>query len=296
MSLAASHSKDILDKNEALYIIFLMIDYSNLELVGFDGTVSAPCARNLPVYRHNETRLYFAISGEKESIERINKHCWQEVLNWQNFEGRLTLPGLSDGGADELELHVVPAFTDAVAVFATEPLRELLGIASAKDLYPAENIRWTDFGTRTNNQAGDKPDERLLSFGFEHGKFPAFSLAYMSRELSGVVMESWAEQLYDKAIRSMGQFHKSKEKNSLNSADRYLQSALFAAREKETGPKIYLLRAAICLLNEDTQRFNRFHSIYQQRYSSTIPLDEFTAQAKQLNTSLEAQSNHLELQ
>ena len=82
--------------------------YDEVEIVGFEGTVSAECGRALPIGRHKFTGRFFRLSGDDSEIEQEVLYTRDEIDSYVE-ESRLTLLP-----------KPMPAFPEAVVIYVTE--------------------------------------------------------------------------------------------------------------------------------------------------------------------------------
>jgi hypothetical protein len=94
----------------------MVIDYDELEIVGFDGRTRVPCARALPVVRNRHTNLFFKLSIRTQESRSINYFSHSEIEAFAR-EGRLTLlPRPSEAFENAMLIYVKRELLDAAKV------------------------------------------------------------------------------------------------------------------------------------------------------------------------------------
>ena len=228
---------------------------SDIEIIGFDGTVRVECARESAVARHKKTGRYFRFPIS-ETDQQPTEYGKDELVAFRD-EHRLTLLP-----------NPVAACEHAMVIYVTGRFLEVYGRENSNDL--CEQWQWQKLECAP-------------------AKASAWAAVVSAEELEER-MNTWASDLQNESERLLEDFFLSKNETSRSSAENVADIALCAARDSNLRFEIYVRYGAAISLSARHQRTDSLLRYFIAREYPKINQETYFQRVSTLVSSLKVRA------
>ena len=230
-------------------------DYSDYEIVGFDGTPKIECGRSLPILRHRSTDTYGIPLNAAASPTDLSTFTRGDFSSWAT-EGRITkLP------------KPIPSFHQAVALYIRADFLKQ-GRLSLRSIAPKMKLHW---------QALPETSP------------PAWATIVPSAA-STALLDNWAAHFRDLSTRLLERHLASPDENKRRQAESAAQVARAAAVTPRLRSEVLLRHGLAVFLSPTPERLNTITNIIVRKELPQWRPDDFMALVRYLRDLLSART------